>query len=41
MGEAVHIYTDKGSAAFVNLTTSNIEAPEKYLIQDGFNALFQ
>lgn len=41
LGEAIFTYTGNGSAAFINLTTSNIEAPEKYLIMNGFNIDFQ
>lgn len=41
LGEAIYTYTNNGSATFVNLTTSNIEAPEKYLIMNGFNATIQ
>ncbi len=40
LGEAIYTYTGNGSATFTNLTTSNIEAPEKYLIMNGFNATF-
>ncbi|ROR27288.1 subtilase family serine protease [Mobilisporobacter senegalensis] len=41
LGEAIYTYTSNGSATFINLTTSNIEAPEKYLIMNGFNIMFQ
>ncbi|MCY1712693.1 CARDB domain-containing protein [Caproiciproducens galactitolivorans] len=41
LGEAIYTYTGNGSATFINLTTSNIEAPEKYLIQSGFNIILQ
>ncbi|MFT4143164.1 MAG: CARDB domain-containing protein [Mobilitalea sp.] len=41
LGEAIFTYTSNGSATFINLTTSNIEAPEKYLIMNGFNITFQ
>lgn len=41
LGEAIYTYTSNGSATFINLTTSNIEAPEKYLIMNGFNIIFQ
>ncbi len=41
LGEAIFVYTGNGSATFINLTTSNIEAPEKYLIMNGFNIIFQ
>ncbi|SHO43404.1 CARDB domain-containing protein [Anaerocolumna xylanovorans] len=41
LGEAIYTYTSNGSATFINLTTSNIEAPEKYLIMNGFNITFQ
>ncbi len=41
LGEAIFTYTGNGSATFINLTTSNIEAPEKYLIMNGFNITFQ
>lgn len=40
LGEAIFTYTNNGSATFTNLTTSNIEAPEKYLIMSGFNITF-
>ena len=41
LGTAIYTYTSNGSATFINLTTSNIEAPEKYLIMNGFNVTFQ
>lgn len=41
LGEAIYTYTSNGAATFINLTTSNIEAPEKYLIMNGFNITFQ
>lgn len=41
LGMAIYTYTGNGSATFINLTTSNIEAPEKYLIMNGFNITFQ
>lgn len=41
LGEAIFTYTNNGAATFTNLTTSNIEAPEKYLIMNGFNITFQ
>lgn len=41
LGEAIFTYTNNGAATFINLTTSNIEAPEKYLIMNGFNITFQ
>lgn len=41
LGEAIYTYTGNGSATFINLTTSNIEAPEKYLIMNGFDIVFQ
>jgi hypothetical protein len=34
-------YTSNESATFINITTSNIELPEKYLIMPGFNITFQ
>lgn len=40
LGEAIFTYNSNGSATFTNLTTSNIEAPEKYLIMSGFNITF-
>lgn len=40
LGEAIYTYTGNGSATFTNLTTSNIEAPEKYLIMSGFVITF-
>lgn len=41
LGEAIFTYTGNGSATFINLTTTNIEAPEKYMIMNGFNITFQ
>lgn len=41
LGTAIYTYTGNGSATFINLTTSNIEAPDKYLIMNGFNITFQ
>lgn len=41
LGMAIFTYTGNGSASFINLTTSNIEAPEKFLIMNGFNITFQ
>ncbi len=41
LGMAIMTYTSNGSATFRNLVTSNIEAPEKYLIQSGFVITFQ
>lgn len=41
LGEAIFTYTSNGSATFINLNTSNIEAPEKYLIMNGFNITLQ
>jgi len=41
LGTAIYTYTGNGSARFINLTTSNIEAPEKFLIMNGFNITYQ
>jgi len=40
LGEAIYTYTGNGAATFTNLVTRNIEATEKYLIQNGFNITF-
>ncbi|GFZ33598.1 glycosyl hydrolase [Clostridium zeae] len=37
LGEAIYTYTGNGSATFTNLSLSNIEATNPYLIQSGFN----
>jgi len=41
LGEAIFVFTGNGSATFQNLIMNNIEAPEKYLVQNGFNLIIK